>query len=127
MNRSQRAGFSLIELSLVILIMGILAGVAVVAVAPRILAAKSRVTKTNMRMLKNELENYRAAKNTYPPDLQSLVPSYLEKVPLDGWKHEFFYTAPGLNGHPFELRSFGDDGQPSTADDLDFWVIDAAE
>lgn len=126
-GRRRRAGFSLIELTLVILIMGILAGVAVIAVAPRVLAAKERVTKTNMRMIKNELESYYVTNNVYPATLEGLVPGYLQRVPRDGWKRDFFYMAPGLDGRPFELRSYGEDGEPNTADDLDIWVLEQEE
>ncbi len=122
-RRHARHAFSLIELSLVVLIMGILAGVAVVAIGPKIFKAKTQVTKTNMLSINNSLKEYHATNNSYPPSLAQLVPNYFEKLPKDGWKREFYYSSPGINNHPYEIRSMGDDGLPSTPDDLDLWIV----
>ncbi|MDX2146063.1 MAG: type II secretion system protein GspG [Planctomycetota bacterium] len=121
--RARRA-FSLLELTLVLLILGVLTAVAAVSLGGFSSRAKVRATRVTMDVVRNALETYKTEKNTYPPSLETLVSAkYLDetKKPMDGWDQRFRYQVPGRNGKPFDLLSVGEDGQVGTEDDLDVW------
>ena len=84
MQRRSSAGFTIIELIIVIAIIGILAGMAL----PRLIDAPRRaqeaVLKTNLRAMRDALNQYHADKGHYPPGLEALVEDgYLRTVPID--------------------------------------------
>lgn len=122
--RHARRGFSLLELTLVILIIGVLMGVATVAFAPALLRGKTTGTKASMTTLKRAIVEYQGTNNQYPPTLDALAPGFVESVPNDGWGNPFYYSVPGQNGRDFDLISAGEDGQYTTADDLNIWTLD---
>jgi len=125
-----RRGFTLIELMVVIVIIGLLSGV----IAPNVMQyiAKARVTtaKSQIAIFSSAVRNYYIDTDEYPQSLEDLVsqPSgvtgwnssgYLldiAEVPLDPWKNDYEYRIPGANG-PFEIISFGKDGQEGGAGD----------
>jgi general secretion pathway protein G len=122
------AGFTLIEVMVVLVIIGILA----VAVAPRILSRtdQANVTKakTDMRTISSALKLYKLDNGYYPTTEQGLealvilptvepVPQswnpggYLEGrvTPRDPWGNSYIYRSPGDDGTDFEILSFGKD------------------
>jgi len=122
-------GFTLIELMVVIVIIGILAGL----IVPRIMGRPDEARQAKARMqiesLETALKLYRLDNGSYPTTeqgLQALVEApevgelakkwreggYLEKgkVPKDPWDNEFVYLCPGANGD-FDLLSYGADGE----------------
>jgi general secretion pathway protein G len=115
-----RGGFSLMELTLVLVILGILGTVVVIAVGPQILRAKQRSTETTLRTVYQQLESYRAEYNVFPPTLASLD---LQSKPVDGWERDIYYRLTPGGSRPFILMSFGDDGIPDTEDDIDIWAL----
>ncbi len=124
--RAAQKGFTLIEIMVVIIIIGVIAG----AVVPQILGAgdKSRVKATEITLSKvagslnlYKTENYQypstsqglAALKTNPGDAPNYNPEgYLDGTYTDGWDNELQYYAPGQNGTGFDLYSLGADGQP---------------
>ena len=127
-KRGER-GFTLIELMVVIVILGILAGL----IIPRIMGRPDEARRAKARMqiesIDTALKLYRLDNGNYPTTeqgLQALVelPSigaaaknwrqggYLErgKVPKDPWDKEFVYISPGTHGD-FDLSSLGADGE----------------
>lgn len=131
---SASAGFTLLELLVVILIIGLLTGI----VAPRFLGQISRSEATTARAqldaLDKALQSYRIDNGRYPSTSQGLralvvQPSeesrwhgpYLQgEVPLDPWGSQYQYRAPGGNGKDYELSSFGKDrAAGGQADDAD--------
>ena len=126
-RRSARA-FSLLELSLVLLIMGLLMGVAAYNLMGAGNRAKGRTTQATMVIVKGAIMTYQLHENTYPVDLDALVKGknpYLEdKKNADGWGMALRYAVPGRDGHPFSLVSAGEDQQFGTEDDLDIWLLD---
>jgi general secretion pathway protein G len=131
-NRMRRGGrgFTLIELMVVIVILGILAGL----IIPRIMGRPDEARQTKARIMIEGIETamklYRLDNGFYPTTEQGLralveastiqpVPrnwregGYLEKgkVPKDPWGNDFVYLCPGTQGE-FDLISYGADGQP---------------
>ncbi|MBL8991640.1 MAG: type II secretion system protein GspG [Phycisphaerae bacterium] len=130
-RRTNRArGFTLLEMMLVVVIMGILATVVVVSFGGRTEAAKIGATKSKMTQIKAALSQYEAQYSTLPATLDALTvgaAKFLDKIPKDGWNKDFVYVFPSANQDPekpYDLRSNGKDGLPNTADDLDIWTID---
>ncbi len=124
-RKSSSRGFTLLELLVVIVIIGLLAGY----VAPRYFAqvgkSEVQVARAQIDALEKALDQYRLDTRHYPnPDqgLTALVdrpgdePSwngpYLRKaVPNDPWGHPYVYRTPGQKGE-FDLFSYGHDGKP---------------
>src|SRR6476646_4176407 len=120
------AGFTLLELLVVVLIIGLLAGF----VAPRYFnqvgKSEINVAKAQIDALEKALDQYRLDTGHYPTTelgLVSLVQKpqnepkwagpYLRKeVPLDPWGKPYVYKMPGEKGADFDLLSYGKDGQP---------------
>jgi general secretion pathway protein G len=124
-RRSRSAGFTLLELLVVMVIIGLLAGF----VAPRYFAqvGKSQVkaARAQIDALDKALEQYRidvghlptteqglAALNTPPTGEQNWAGPYLKKeVPLDPWGNPYVYGQPGTHNNDYDLMSFGKDGR----------------
>ncbi len=122
-QKNKRAGFTLIEVLLVVIIIGILAAVVVPKFAGRGKEAQINACKTSIANISTAINLYEVDNGSFPPTLQSLVTKgnesnwkgpYLDKVPVDPWGHEFIYS-PRENG--FDLKSLGPDGVDS-ADDI---------
>ena len=125
----KHSGFTLLELMVVLVILGVLAA----AIAPRFLgrdeAARVTVAQSNLRNLANILETYRLDNQHYPTTddgLEALVTrpenaknwnsaGYLQKIPKDPWGNEYLYLSPGANG-PYDLLSLGADGVEGGSD-----------
>lgn len=133
-NRSidQRAGFTLIEIMAVVLIIGLLAGVVGVAVFSQVDTARVTTAKAQMKQIESALEFYRLDNGRYPTTEQGLdalisQPSieplphryrpegYLQsrKALLDPWGEPYQYVQPGAqNAYTFDLWSLGADSAP---------------
>ncbi|UYV13557.1 MAG: type II secretion system protein GspG [Phycisphaera sp.] len=123
-QRKARRGFSLLELTLVILIIGVLMGVAAVAFAPALLRGRTTGTEASMTTIKRAILEYQGVNNQYPSQLADLSPNFIESVSLDGWDNPFYYAVPGQNGQPFDLISAGEDGDYSTLNDnINIWTM----
>ena len=133
MKKTHSEGFTLLELLVVIVIIGLLAGY----VAPRYFAQVGRsevqVARAQIDALEKALDQYRLDMKRYPSaeeGLEALVAApagaktwqgpYLKKaVPSDPWGQPYVYRAGGVSGE-FELVSLGRDGKPGgTGDDAD--------
>lgn len=123
-------GFTLIELMVVIVILGVLAGLIVPRIMDRPEEARRTKAAVQVQSLEQALKLYKLDNGQYPSTeqgLQALVepPSvgklaakwrkggYLDKgkVPKDPWDRDFVYISPGLHGD-FDLISYGPDGEP---------------
>jgi general secretion pathway protein G len=133
-RRCTPGGFTLLELLVVILIIGLLTGI----VAPRFLSQISRSEVTTARAqidsFDKALEAYRIDMGRYPmtaEGLQSLViaptgdprwrgPYLKSEIPNDPWGTPYQYSNPSTRGKDFDLMSFGRDRVPGgTGDDAD--------
>jgi general secretion pathway protein G len=143
--KNENQGFTLIELMVVIIILGILA----MWVAPKIMSrpeeAKQVKARLDIQNLETALKLYKLDNGSYPSTdqgLQALVElpesgtipkkwkkgGYLEKgrVPKDPWGNDFVYLSPGLNGD-FDIISYGADGVPGGEDenkDINNWELE---
>ncbi|CAN5868669.1 type II secretion system major pseudopilin GspG [soil metagenome] len=125
-RRTARRGFTLLEMMLVVLIIGMLSVVGVIAIGANLERARKGTTVSALSQIKSALQSYQMTNATYPATLDVLVPSYLESIPMDGWKHAFIYrpqSSSGLPGQEFDLYSMGKNGTPSDEDDLNVWTM----
>jgi len=120
-------GFTLIEIMVVIVILGVLAALVVPNILGRPDEARVSAAKSDIKAISNALNLYKLDNFNYPSTdqgLQALVtkPSgspeaknwnpdgYLPKLPKDGWGNEYQYLSPGAHGR-FDLYSLGADGR----------------
>ena len=132
-------GFTLIEIMVVIVILGILAAVVVPNIMSRPDEARITKTKQDVRALETALDLYKLDNFNYPTTeqgLEALVTkpttppepkryreeAYLKKVPKDPWENEYQYLSPGEHG-AIDIFSLGPDQQLSD-DDIGNWNIE---
>jgi len=120
-----RPGFSLLELTAVLVILGLLTTIAAVAVPAQIRKARISTTKTSMSTIKSQIESYRAENaGEAPPTIDALIGPYMEDgAQYDAWDEEFYYLPTPGGERNFELRSGGPDKQMGTEDDIDLWTM----
>jgi general secretion pathway protein G len=103
-------GFTLIEMLVVVLIIGLVATLVAISVGDKPDPAKQKITIALIAKVKGEVQLFKVDRNRYPDSLQELVKhGYLEEIPLDGWGRPFRYACPGQRG-PFDIVSLGADG-----------------
>jgi len=141
----RQAGFTLIELMVVIVILGILAGLIIPRIMGRPEEAKQLKARMQIESLETALKLYMLDNGSYPTTEQGLhaliempdtepVPGkwrkggYLEKgkLPKDPWGNEFVYLSPGVNDD-CDIISYGADGVPGGEDknkDVNSWELE---
>jgi general secretion pathway protein G len=122
--RRDDEGFTLVELMVVLVIIGLLATIVIINVMPA--ADRAAVTKAraDIATLEQGIEMYRLDNQRYPTTaegLQALVAGrYIRRLPDDPWRHPYRYAAPGQGGKPFTVASWGADGREGgTGNDAD--------
>jgi general secretion pathway protein G len=139
-------GFTLIEIMVVVIILGLLAGL----VLPRILGqedkARIETAKVQIRSLESALDAFKLDNGFYPASDQGLdalikkpetgrIPNkwreggYLKpaRIPKDPWSREFVYFSPGNEGREYELISYGADNEPGGEGnnaDIESWKME---
>lgn len=115
------AGFTLVELMVVIVIIGLLATVVVINVMPAQDTARIRKAEADIATLEQGIEMYRLNRMNYPSSsdgLQALVSEgFIKRLPEDPWGNPYRYAAPGRDGQPFDVYSYGADGAEGGEDD----------
>lgn len=122
--RRTAPGFTLLELMIVIVIIGVLGaivGLNLVGAAER---AKRDASIASMRTIQQALKMYHARYSAYPPTVmgfQTLVnENILASIPKDGWDRPFEYYSPGPNSF-YLIVSYGADGVPDGEPDI-YWT-----
>ncbi|WP_091983053.1 type II secretion system major pseudopilin GspG [Pseudoalteromonas denitrificans] len=119
-NIKQQAGFTMIELLIVIVILGLLASLVAPKFFNQLGTAERGIASAQMNAFETALDTYRLDMGSYPVKLEDLRKSdkprwdgpYLPKeVPLDPWSNSYVYSVPGENGEPYKIMSFGADGK----------------
>ena len=123
-RRAHARGFSLLELTLVIAIMGILMGVVAFNLIGQSEASRVEATKIKMNTIMQEVEGQIARTGSPPQGLNELVQSKRLKIDgiEDAWEQPFYYVAKPAGQTPaFDLRSPGPDRTMQTEDDINIW------
>lgn len=121
-----KAGFTLIEIMVVVIIIGILAGLAAVKVGNRVGQSQEAGARANIKTLGMAIALYEVDNGSLPPNLDALVSKpgaannwrgpYLESgLPKDPWGNAFQYQIDGNSG-TYKLKSMGADGMVSGDD-----------
>ncbi|PLR30993.1 type II secretion system protein GspG [Chimaeribacter californicus] len=139
-STQRQQGFTLLEIMVVIVIMGILASL----VVPNLMGNKERADRqkavSDIVALENALDMYKLDNHRYPTSEQGLealvkkpefepLPQnyrndgYIKRLPADPWGGAYLLVSPGEHGE-FDLLSPGQDGEAGTDDDIANWTLD---
>lgn len=136
-RRHRREGYTLVELMVVIVIIGLLATVVAINVLPSRDKAMVAKARADIATLEQALETYRLDNLVFPETAQGLAAlrtppaglaqperyrtgGYVRRLPKDPWGHDYQYRRPGRAGAPFDVFSFGADGREGgEGDDAD--------
>lgn len=123
-----KAGFTLLEMLVVLVIIGLLAGLIGPRMFGRVDESKVKTAQIQLKMLRGTLETMRLDLNRFPTTEEGLSllyhppadvqlkplwkgPYLDDEVPLDPWGMKYQYSVPGGEGQPFALYSLGADGK----------------
>lgn len=146
-ERLNDKGFTLIELMIVIVIMGILATLLVPRIMDKPDDARRLKAKMDIKNIESALKLYKLDSGSYPTTDQGLealikkpeappVPAkwkeggYLDgtSVPKDPWSRVYYYASPGQDGKDYEISTYGNDGEPGgTGKDADISSTDLSK
>ncbi len=143
--KNQR-GFTLIEIMVVVIILGLLAGLVLPRIMGREEEAKIKTTGVQIRSLENALDGFKLDNGFYPTTDQGLdalikkpetgrIPNkwkeggYLKpaRIPKDPWGGDYHYFSPGSEGREYDIISYGPDGEPGGEGknaDIESWKIE---
>jgi len=121
-------GFTLIEIMVVVIIIGLLAAIIVPTVVSKVDDAKVSKAKADIQALETALTEFRLDNSKYPTSEQGLAalatqptdPSikhwrpggYIQRISKDPWGNQYQYVYPGTHGKEYDLFSLGADGAP---------------
>jgi general secretion pathway protein G len=139
MNKYKQQGFTLLEVMVVIVILGILASM----VVPNLMGSQERANMqkavSDVTALETSLSLYKMDNYDYPTTDQGLdalversdvepeprrfpEDGYIKRLPKDPWGNEYVLLNPGENGK-MDVFSVGPDGEPGTEDDIGNWNL----
>ena len=129
-----KEGFTLIELMLVVIILGILVAMVVPRLAGRGEEARIKAAKTDiLSNIALALDLYELDNGKYPEKLEDLLKDpgeakapnwngpYLKRKAIDPWGREYNYKSPGQHNNDYDLYSYGADGAEGGGDDITNW------
>lgn len=136
--KNKEHGFTLIELMLVTIIIGILVAMIVPRFTGRTYQAKLSRAKADIISISIGLDLYELDNDTYPTTEQGLSallqkttipplpnnwkgPYLKRKIPIDPWNNPYHYTSPGVHDPDYDLVSYGKDGIAGGEDDICNW------
>ncbi len=126
-QQSKTAGFTLIEILLVVVIIGMLATIAAINVPKFLGQGRESKAKADVSSISTALHLYNMNEGKYPGSLSALQEGndpYMQSLPKDPWGRDYQYSSSSSRkGLRFEVFSFGEDGVQS-ADDIGNWNVD---
>ncbi len=130
---AHRKGFTLVEVMAVLLIVGLLAGLAIKSFMGATDQARVETTKAKLKLLHEQVNMFKLHTIRYPTEEEGLIalveqPSDVEnwqsggylrttEVPTDAWNNEFIYQLNPDSGKPFVIMSYGADGEEGGGED----------
>ena len=126
--RLTHRGMTLVEVLAVVVILGLLAGTLAMGFSGAFSKGKRELAKTGIGMLAQRIELYHQEHDSYPPNDAGLAvlsdghaePSATYYIGpdrlLDPWGNPYYIAVPGPGGHPYELVSYGADGEAGGTD-----------
>ena len=142
-NNKKQSGFTLLEIMVVIVILGVLASM----VVPNLMGNKDKADRqkvvSDVIALENSLDMYKLDNGRYPSTEQGLdalitkpteepeprsypEDGYIKRLPEDPWGNEYILTSPGERGK-IDVFSVGQDGEEGTDDDIGNWNLSGKE
>lgn len=132
---TRQAGFTLVELLLVLVILGILAGIVVPKFAGTGERARISAANAQLNTFATSLDLYEVDNGSYPRGKDGLTAlvnrprdaappwhQYMDSLPKDPWQNPYIYECPGKHRPTsYDLSSAGPDGKPGTDDDIVNW------
>ena len=112
-RRGDEEGFTLVELMVVIVILGLLATIVIINVVPALDTASVQKARTDIQTIDGAVQQYYVDNRRYPTTQEGLAAlrPYLRRVSNDPWSRPYVYAAPGRNGQPYTIMSLGADGR----------------
>ena len=139
-QRLQKAGFTLIELMIVVVILGLLATIVVPRMLDRPEQARRMKAKIDIRSIESALRLFKTDTGRFPTTSEGLEvlvsdpgikgydsDGYLDKVPLDPWGNRYLYLYPGVHSRDYDLESYGKDGEDGGTGnnaDIESWNLE---
>ena len=136
-QRIRSAGFTLLEILVVVIIITILATTVGIHIAKKPTEARIAASKAQIVIFRSALQLYKMNHGAYPSQAQGLsalchlpeappIPrrypdeGYLESrnLPQDQWGNDYLYLVPGSGGEPYEIVSYGADGEPGGEEEM---------
>ena len=115
---------TLVEVLAVVVILGLIAGMLLVGFSGTFGKAKHELARSGIGIVVMQLEKYRLEHDAWPTNDQGLAVLTNDRAAptasyylnpgqlLDPWRQSYLYVTPGPRGHPYEVLSYGADGQP---------------
>ena len=134
-ERSSPRAFTLVEMLLVLVILGVLAAIVYPKIAGRGEQARVTAAQTQIAAFKTALDAFEVDNGYYPKGKSGLLDlaqrpanaqnwhgPYLDNIPKDPWQNDYIYECPGRhNSSSFDLMSVGPDGRAGSDDDITNW------
>ena len=139
-QKLHNAGFTLIELMIVVVILGLLATIIMPRILNRPEQARRMKTKVDIRNIESALALFKTDTGRFPTTSEGLevlvsnpgikgynTDCYLDKSPSDPWGNKYIYISPGVHSRDYDLKSYGKDGEDGGTEenvDIESWNLD---
>lgn len=139
-QKLHNAGFTLIELMIVVVILGLLATIIMPRILNRPEQARRMKAKVDIRSIESALALFKTDTGRFPTTSEGLevlvsnpgikgynADCYLDKVSSDPWGNKYIYISPGVHSRDYDLESYGKDGEDGGTEDnadIESWNLD---